>query len=93
MILVVTVWLGEQILNFFGVAIPSLEAAGGLIIALVAMSMLYTRKDGIHGSGTQGAEEAGQSIAVKCIRRKNRTIHLAKFRVGPDADRGWRIFR
>ena len=63
-ILVVTVWLGEQILNFFGVAIPSLEAAGGLIIALVAMSMLYTRKDGIHGSGTQGAEEAGQSIAV-----------------------------
>ncbi len=63
-ILVVTVWLGEQILDFFGVAVPSLEAAGGLIIGLVAMSMLYSHKDGIHGSGVSGGEESGESIAV-----------------------------
>ena len=63
-ILVVTVWLGEQILDFFGVAIPSLEAAGGLIIGSVAMTMLYSQTEGIHGSGVSSDEEPGESIAV-----------------------------
>ena len=63
-ILVVTVWLGERILDFFGVAVPSLEAAGGLIIGSVAMSMLYSHKEGIHGSGMSSDEESGESIAV-----------------------------
>ena len=63
-ILVVTVWLGEEILKLFGVEVASLEAAGGLIIALVAMSMLYTKRDGIHGSGLEDDEDADDSIAV-----------------------------
>ena len=63
-ILVVTVWLGEEILKLFGVEVASLEAAGGLIIALVAMSMLYVKRDGIHGSGLRGDEDASDSIAV-----------------------------
>ena len=63
-ILIVTVWLGEEILKLFGVEVASLEAAGGLIIALVAMSMLYAKRDGIHGSGLGGDEDAEDSIAV-----------------------------
>lgn len=63
-ILVVTVWLGEEILKLFGVEVASLEVAGGLIIALVAMSMLYVKQDGIHGSGLRGDEDALDSIAV-----------------------------
>ncbi len=63
-ILVVTVWLGEQILNFFGIAVASLEAAGGLVIAAVAMSMLYSKPGGIHGSGVSDEDDSAQSIAV-----------------------------
>ncbi len=63
-ILVVTVWLGETILKLFGVEVASLEAAGGVIIALVAMSMLYVSRDGIHGSGLKGDDAAPGSIAV-----------------------------
>ncbi len=57
-------WLGEEILTLFGVDLASLEAAGGLIIAIVAMSMLYVKRDGIHGSGLQGDDDASDSIAV-----------------------------
>ncbi len=63
-ILVVTVWLGGEILKLFGVDVASLEAAGGLIIALVAMSMLYVKHDGIHGSGLKGDEAGKDAIAV-----------------------------
>lgn len=63
-ILVVTVWLGEEILKLFGVEVVSLQAAGGLIIALVAMSMLYTKHKGIHGAGADTEEASTQSIAV-----------------------------
>ncbi len=55
---------GEEILKLFGVEVASLEVAGGLIIALVAMSMLYVKQDGIHGSGLRGDEDALDSIAV-----------------------------
>jgi multiple antibiotic resistance protein len=64
-ILVVSIWLGEWILNFFGVSIASLEVAGGLIIALIGMSMLHSRQSGIHSSGEQhGDSAAKQSIAI-----------------------------
>jgi multiple antibiotic resistance protein len=63
-ILVVTVWLGEEILKLFGVEVASLEAAGGLIIGLVAMSMLYIKRDGIHGSGLKDDGDPAGSIAV-----------------------------
>lgn len=39
-ILLVTLWLGEQVLAFFGVSLAGLEAAGGLIVATIAVSML-----------------------------------------------------
>jgi multiple antibiotic resistance protein len=64
-ILVVTVWAGEGVLRFFGVSIPSLEAAGGLIIASIGLSMLRSRPNDIHASEDrrEGAGE-GESIAV-----------------------------
>ena len=63
-ILIVTVWVGEEILKLFGVEVASLEAAGGLIIALVAMSMLYVKRDGIHGSGLKDDGDSEGAISV-----------------------------
>lgn len=64
-ILIVTLWIGECILAFFGVSIPSLETAGGLIIALIAMSMLHSRQSGMHTAGEPHEDPAAQqSVAV-----------------------------
>ena len=47
-ILVATVWIGEFVLHLFGVKIPSLQVAGGVMIALIALSMLHSRQSAIH---------------------------------------------
>jgi multiple antibiotic resistance protein len=47
-ILVATVWVGEAVLGFFGVEIPSLQVAGGLMIASIALSMLHSKQSAIH---------------------------------------------
>jgi multiple antibiotic resistance protein len=64
-ILVVSIWLGAAVLHGFGVSVASLEAAGGLVIALIAVSMLHSRQSGIHASG-EGQETPAptESIAI-----------------------------
>jgi multiple antibiotic resistance protein len=47
-ILVATVWVGEVVLTFFGVEIASLQVAGGLMIASIALSMLHSKQSAIH---------------------------------------------
>jgi multiple antibiotic resistance protein len=64
-ILVGSVWAGEFVLGLFGVGIPSLQAAGGILIASIALSMLHSKQSPIHDS-KHGAEAstAGEDIAV-----------------------------
>ena len=40
-VLLVSLFLGSQILNFFGVTIPALRIAGGLVVAATGWSMLH----------------------------------------------------
>src|SRR5579864_3482340 len=40
-VLLVSQFLGSQILNFFGVTIPALRIAGGLVVAATGWSMLH----------------------------------------------------
>jgi multiple antibiotic resistance protein len=64
-ILIATVWIGEVVLSFFGVEIPSLQVAGGLMIASIALSMLHSRQSAIHD--TKKGEDSPapkQDIAV-----------------------------
>lgn len=64
-ILVVTVWLGERLLDFFGVSIPALESAGGLIIAMIGLSMLQAEPSDIHSKESErNAAKEKDSIAV-----------------------------
>jgi multiple antibiotic resistance protein len=63
-ILVGTVWAGEFVLGLFGVGIPSLQASGGVMIALIAMSMLQSTQSSIHDAKDGAEAAAGQDIAV-----------------------------
>ena len=64
-ILVGTVWVGEMILQFFGVEIPGLQVAGGAMIASIALSMLQSKQSAIHDTkkGDEGSAPE-QDIAV-----------------------------
>jgi multiple antibiotic resistance protein len=64
-ILFATLWFGEQLLAFFGVSLASLETAGGLIVALIGISMLHSRKSGMHTIGGQHENPIAQApVAV-----------------------------
>jgi multiple antibiotic resistance protein len=47
-ILVATVWIGEFVLGLFGVNTSSLQAAGGIMIVLISLSMLQSTQSPIH---------------------------------------------
>ncbi len=64
-ILIVTLWCGEQVLAFFGVSLAGLQVAGGLIVAGIAMSMLHSRKSGMHAVGEQHEDPSAEAgVAV-----------------------------
>lgn len=65
LILLLAIWGGEAILNFFGIGIPAFRTGGGLLILLMAISMLHARQS--HTQQTpHEADEANnkESIAV-----------------------------
>ena len=41
-VLLVSLFIGSHILNFFGISIPALRIAGGLVVAVSGWSMLHT---------------------------------------------------
>jgi multiple antibiotic resistance protein len=42
-ILVLSVWVGDGVLEFFGIGIPSFRIAGGLLVLLIAISMFHAK--------------------------------------------------
>ncbi len=65
LILVGSVWAGEFILGLFDISIPSLQTAGGVMIATIALSMLNSSQSAIHDTKPgDEAETAQQDIAV-----------------------------
>ena len=64
-ILIGSVWVGEHLLNLFGIGIPSLQVAGGIMIAQIALSMLHSQQSSIHQvDGDGAAKDATADIAV-----------------------------
>jgi multiple antibiotic resistance protein len=63
-ILVATVWGGEFVLKLFGVEIPSLQTAGGVMIAMISLSMLNSNQSPIHDAKSDEDTSAEQDIAV-----------------------------
>lgn len=59
-VLTIAAFLGDQILDFFGVSIPSFQVGGGILLMLIAISMMHAKQSGAH----QTPEEV-QSLAEK----------------------------
>jgi multiple antibiotic resistance protein len=57
--LLVVAVLGEQILALFGISVGSFQIAGGIIILILALSMLHAQPSGVHHS--EDEEDAGRS--------------------------------
>lgn len=65
LILVGTVWIGQYVLDILGVGIPSLQAAGGIMIASIALSMLHSSQSSMHESkADDGSTQAKEDVAI-----------------------------
>lgn len=65
LILVFSLILGEVVLNFFGITISSFRVAGGILILLMAISMMHAKTNGIKRTEEEAEEsENMESIAV-----------------------------
>jgi len=56
-VLTVSAFLGDQILSFFGINIPSFQVGGGILIMLVAISMMHGKI-----GGTRQTQEEAESL-------------------------------
>lgn len=64
-ILLVTVWVGDAILNLFGVSVPTLEVGGGLLIAGIAFSMIHSKSSSAHSTNEKLPEKSSDDdIAI-----------------------------
>lgn len=55
-ILLVFGFLGNQILDLFGITLPALRTGGGILLMLIAIDMVFARHSG--GTGTTDEEQA-----------------------------------
>ena len=64
-VLVLSIFLGDYLLQFFGIGIPSFRVGGGTLILLMAISMLNAQQGGARYTPEEGREgEAKDNIAV-----------------------------
>ena len=64
-ILIIVIWTGDHILDAFGISTPAFETAGGLIIALMGLSMLHAKTSEIHHTkGEHEEAKTKESVAV-----------------------------
>ncbi len=65
LIMVLTLWTGESLLNLLGITIPSFRFAGGIILLLMGLSMLQSRESPVsYTSEDDEAAKERQSVAI-----------------------------
>lgn len=62
-ILLVALFMGEQLLNFFGITIDSFRVGGGILVLLMAIAMLHAKTSLVQ----QTDKEASESIAKESV--------------------------
>src|SRR5665213_2214030 len=64
-IMLVTIWSGQEVLQILGITISSFRVAGGLILLLMGLSMLQSRQSPVSHTKEDDAAAAHQeSIAI-----------------------------
>lgn len=56
-VLILSIWIGDSILDFFGIGIPAFRTGGGLLILLMAIAMMHAK----HSSSRQTQAEADEA--------------------------------
>lgn len=62
--LLIVVWSGSLVLEFFGITVDSLRAAGGVIVLLIGLHMLFNKSEHKHSDAEVKDAESRASIAV-----------------------------
>jgi multiple antibiotic resistance protein len=62
--LLIVTWAGSIVMTFFGVTIDSLRAAGGVIVLLIGLHMLFNKSEHKHSEAELDDAETRASIAV-----------------------------
>ncbi len=63
LVLLTASWAGDIVLSFFGIGIPAFRTSGGLLILLMAISMMHAKQS--HARRTP--EEADEADGKECI--------------------------
>jgi multiple antibiotic resistance protein len=64
-VLVVSIFLGDMVLDFFGIGLPAFRVGGGILILLMAIAMLNAQQGGARYTQEEGREgELKDNIAV-----------------------------
>lgn len=64
-IMVISIWIGSQLLDLLGISIASFRFAGGIILLLVGLSMLQSKESEMnYAPGDDAAAEKKASIAI-----------------------------
>jgi multiple antibiotic resistance protein len=66
MVLTASVFLGDQILMFFGISIPSFQVGGGILLLLMAISMMHAKQSGARQTPEE-AQVAADREAVAVV--------------------------
>lgn len=65
LIMLITVWSGKDLLNFFGITISSFRFAGGIILLLMGLSMLQSKESAVSNTVEDNeAARGSHSIAI-----------------------------
>lgn len=62
--LMIVIWGGGALLKLFGITVDEIRAAGGLIVLLIGLHMLFNRDEHKTGDAEAGAAREKESIAV-----------------------------
>ena len=57
-------WSGPRLMEFFGITVDSLRAAGGVIVLIIGLHMLFNKSDHKHSPAELEDAESRASIAV-----------------------------
>ncbi|HUW97460.1 MAG TPA: MarC family protein [Acidiferrobacter sp.] len=64
-ILILSVWVGEHLLAFFGIGVPAFRIAGGFLVLLIAVAMFHAKASPASHTHEEDAEaESKEDIAV-----------------------------
>jgi multiple antibiotic resistance protein len=63
--LLVVAWSGALMLEFFGITVASLRAAGGLIVLIIGLHMLFNKSEHKHSAAE--LEDAGQRASIAVV--------------------------